>query len=521
MRRSSLLFVPALLVLGLFLTAPGGPPPPVAFTHGVASGDVTPFSAVLWTRVDQTASLTAEVSTDAAFPKKATLKRSVEATAENDFTAKALIAPLKPDETYYYRWRRGEAESQVGTFRTAPLPFLAADARFAYSGDSDGFGVPTFFDNFDVLDAIGAENPDFWVYLGDTIYSDSSHRPGGPAMSLNDYRDAYKLNRGVDSGALADLMAATSTYAIWDDHEVQNDYDGQTVNATRYGNGREAFLEFMPILELQPPDPACASDPLFRVFRWGKDTDIIILDERSCRSGSVENACSFLPGVLPPDLAPTLPPAARALFPTLLPPALPSGCLSAIFDPGRTMLGSVQKDLLKAVLKHSDAKFKFVVNEVPIQQFYALPYDRWEGYGAERNEVLNFIRDNSIDNVVFLTTDMHANLINEVSVDTFLDPAPIADEFVTGPIATNTFEAEVRAFAISLGFDPDFVVGAFNGVLDLVGVNCRDLDVDSYGLVDVDSAAGTATITLKDDQGNVITDKGPLATGDCTKTIGP
>src|SRR3990170_2656189 len=317
MRRSSLLFVPALLVLGLFLSTPSDASHSVVFTHGVASGDVTPISAVLWTRVDQEADLSVEVSTDSAFPKKKALKQTIEATADNDFTAKALIAPLKPDETYYYRWRRGSAVSEVGTFKTAPLPFLAADARFAYSGDSDGFGVPFVFDNFDVLDAIGAENPNFWVYLGDTIYSDSSHRLGGPAMSLNDYRDAYKLNRYVDGGALQNLMAATSTYAIWDDHEVQNDFDGQTVNATRYANGREAFLEYMPMLEVQPPDPDCAGDPLFRVFRWGEDTDIIILDERSCRSGSVENACSFLPGVLPPDLAPTLPPAARALFPTL------------------------------------------------------------------------------------------------------------------------------------------------------------------------------------------------------------
>jgi len=533
MRRSSLLFVPALLVLGLFLSTPSDASHSVVFTHGVASGDVTPISAVLWTRVDQEADLTVEVSTDSAFPKKKALKQTIEATADNDFTAKALIAPLKPDETYYYRWRRGSAVSEVGTFKTAPLPFLAADARFAYSGDSDGFGIPSPFGDFSVLDAIRLEDPDFWVYLGDTIYSDSGLRPGGPAMSLNDYRDAYKLNRYVDGGALQNLMAATSTYAIWDDHEVQNDYDGQTVDPTRYANGRDAFLQYMPILELQPPDPSCAGDPLFRVFRWGEDTDIIVLDERSCRSADVLPAClvQLAPGVFQPDLAPTLPGFLRVAFGALLPPPLnlllqpspPAGCLAAINDSSRTMLGPVQKALFKAVLQHSDAKFKFVINELPIQQFYALPYDRWEGYGAERAEILNFIRDNGIQNVLFLTTDMHANLINEVSVDAFLDPAPIADEFVTGPIATNTFEAEIRAF---FGGGPlgDLGVFAFNQILDIVGVNCRDLNVDSYGLVEVDAAAGTATITLKDSAGNVVLNKGPLLAPTltpCTKTIGP
>ena len=71
---------------------------------------------------------------------------------------------------------------------------------------------------------------------------------------------------------------------------------------------------------------------------------------------------------------------------------------------------------------------------VSIQQTFALPYDGWEGYGAERKEILNFIRDNAIKNVIFLTTDLHLNLMNEVFIDRFADPAPIAYEVVTGPI---------------------------------------------------------------------------------------
>ena len=512
MRRSFLLIVPSLLILALFLTAPGGPKPSVEFTDGVASGDVTHNSAVLWTRVDQKAKLTVEVSTNPAFPKKGTLKETVSATADNDFTAKVVVAPLKKDDTYFYRFRSGKSVSEVGTFRTPDLPTRGTDVTFAYSGDSDGTQIAPgvrFFNDFETLDAIRGENPDFWIYLGDTIYSDSSLR-ASPAVTLEEYRDAYRENREVD--ALRDLLAATSTYAIWDDHEVRNDFDGQTVDATLYANGREAFLEYMPILDqglLQ--DPACAGDPLFRVFPWGENTDVIILDERSCRSADVEAVCSFAPGV--PDLAPTLPSFLRPAFG--LPASPPPGCLAAIFDPGRTMLGDVQKDAFKDALLNSDAKFKFVINELAILQFYALPYDRWEGYGAERNEILNFIRDNSIDNVVFLTTDAHMNLINEVFIDTFTDPTPIADEFVTGPVATFTLEQSILAL-----FGPAGLAG-FNSALDLVGVDCRDLNTFSYGLVEVDDSAGTATITLKDDTGTTLLDKGPLLTGPCTKTIGP
>ena len=46
-------------------------------------------------------------------------------------------------------------------------------------------------------------------------------------------------------------------------------------------------------------------------------------------------------------------------------------------------------------IKASTATCKVIVNEVPIQQFYALPYDRWEGYAAEREKLLNSCRGTS------------------------------------------------------------------------------------------------------------------------------
>lgn len=407
--------------------------------------------------------------------------------------------------------------SEGGSFKTAPPPGIADDVRFAYSGDSDGTETPIiprpFPNNFAALDAARGENLDFFVYLGDTIYSDSGLR-STPAQTLPEYRDAYKVNREI--AALRNLLRDTSIF--WDDHEVHDDFDGETVDPDRYAAGREAFLEYMPVVNLPLHDPSCAGTPLFRIFRWGKDVDIIILDERSCRSADVEPVC---PGVLGlPDLAPTLPgflraaPQFSAFFP--LPP--PPGCLEAIADPDRTMLGRRQKRLFKTALLESRAKFKFVINQVPIQQFYFLPYDRWEGYAAERAEILNFIRDHNIENVIFLTTDAHRNQINAVFIDRFLDPQPLAHEFITGPIATFTTEQEILNV-----FGPDLtptVVTAVHQIFSLVGVECRHLNALSYGLVEVNGSAGTATITLKDDAGMVISDQ-LNSNIQCSKTIGP
>jgi alkaline phosphatase D len=505
------LFAVLLTFAGSSIAAePAAPGMPV-FTHGVASGDVTSIRAVLWTRVDREATVKVEVFDSPSFTdENKAFEKTLRVTNDDDFTAKVRANGLEPATTYFYRWRHGEIFSPVGTFRTAPAPATAADVEFAYSGDSDGtrFEGAPFFNNFEVLDAIRSEGPDFFSYLGDTIYSDSVLRSTGPATTLPEYRDAYKVNRLI--AALPGLLKATSTYPQWDDHEVLDDYDGQTVSASRYARGREAFLEYMPLDDSAlPDDPTCAGDPMFRAFHWGSEVDIFIPDERSCRSGSVEVVCQG-------DLAPTLPETFRVAL--RLPAEPPAGCLDAINEPSRTMLGPVQKSAFKQALLGSKAKFKFVLSELAFQQFYALPYDRWEGYAAERVEILDFIRDNGIKNVVFLTTDNHANIVNQVFIDALaLNPVPIATELITGPIATFTLKEEIlRLFGPVEG---PAQLAAFNQVLTLVGVDCRALDTYSYGHVAVDASAGTATVTLKDETGATIQD---ALTGDsCTETFGP
>ena len=488
--------------------AQASPPAPVVFTHGVASGDVTPVSAVLWTRLNQEVKVHVEVSTNPDFvgPR---LRRAAFASAEDDFTVKVLVGGLTPDQVYYYRWRARGVVSEVGNFRTAPLSSVPADLRFAYTGDSDGtkvLGLP-FFNSFETLEAARLEGLDFFVYLGDTIYADSLIRPA-PATTLDDYRDAYKMNRGYER--LRDILGATSTYAIWDDHEVYNDFDAATVDPARYANGLEAFREYMPIASsFSLHDSTCRSDPMFRVVHWGAEADIIILDERSCRSAEAAAPCT-LNGTA--DLAPTLPAQLRVILG--LPASPPPGCLAAIADLTRTFLGPVQKAAFLASLQSSTARYKFVMNEDPIQQFFALPYDRWEGYAAERLEVLNFIRTNAIPNVVFLTTDTHAVIMNRVFVDRFTDPAPIAYEAITGPIATFTFEFEV------LRLGGPSALAALQGILTFLGVDCRNLNVFSYGVVDVDPATGRATITMKDGTGAVVHDQVTPAVA-CTTTLGP
>lgn len=482
--------------------------PLLTFVHGVASGDVTTSGATLWTRGNSEAVLTLEVATDPTFAQVA-YTSTVSLTASSDFTAKTNVTGLSPDRDYFYRWRSGRHVSATGTFKSAPLPSESAGVRFAFTGDTDGtmVGGQPGFNRFQALDALRADQPDFFVYLGDTVYTDSYLRPNGPAQTLTDYRASYQLNRTYP--ALTSLLAATSTYAIWDDHEVLNDFAGQTISPARYGIGRQAFMEYMPLDGSDlPADSSCAGPPLFRLFHWGRDVDVIILDERSCRSADVAHLCLDQNGV--EDSAPTLPSAGRLLLG--IPPVPPLGCREAIADPNRTMLGAVQKAAFKDALQHSTARFKFVINEVPMQQYYLGPYDRWEGYGAERAEILNFIRDHEVSNVIFLSGDAHMNLMNDVYIDKFTDPEPIAYEAISGPVAALTLEAAI------IRFIGPWAVTQLQAGLDLIGVDCRHLDAYSYGLVEVQD--GAAVITLKDAAGSIISDQHTPGL-QCVHSFGP
>jgi len=515
-------------------TLASGAPPPVNFPDGVASGDVTKDKVILWTRADGPGDVTATVYKDAGLTQVKKHKKK-KTDASRDFTVKIDIGGLKPGTQYWYQFTSGPNSSPTGSFKTAPKREDAEDVHFGYTGDFDVTRLPTEpthsgapshpggppfgtdgVNGGKTLNALAAENPDFWSYLGDTVYQDSAFRsapaqPGGPgpAMTLDQYRETYKELRSY--AAVNNIMAQTSTYALWDDHEVYNDFDSETVDPVRYANGRKAFLENMPIRETGLlHDPSCGGDPMYRKFSWGSSVDLFVLDERSCRSQEATAACFG-------DLAPTLPQAGRQTFPfsLFLTPTPPAGCLDAINDPSRTLLGRKQKERFKKDLAHSEAQYKFVLNQDPIMQQYVLPYDRWEGYAAERNEILDFIRDREIANVEFLTTDQHATVQSDVYKDFFSDPGRIADEMVTGPIGVETYQQEVIAQAGPVGL---FAVNS--AYTAFTRTECKNFNKYSYAKVDV-TAGGTTTNTSKDDTGTPIVTDAATPSPVCSDTYGP
>jgi alkaline phosphatase D len=403
------------------------------------------------------------------------------------------VTGLSPGTRYWYRFRRGELVSSVGTFETAPRPSADVNVRFAISGDADatlGRNRKPAFD-YRVYARMAAERNDFNVNLGDTIYSDSA--VGGAPFARNRQQKWGKYGLGLARPPLRTLRTSAGLYSHWDDHEFVNDFSRPEHGEAIYRAGVRAFRDFSPVTY----SPTLG---LYRSVRWGKNLELFFLDERSFRSAKATEACGG-------DLAPTAPQPVRDGFSSLAPALknpVPPACLAAIDDPERTMLGARQYAAFTKAIKASKATFKVIVNEVPIQQFYALPYDRWEGYAAEREMLLRFLQAN-VKNVVFLTTDTHANLVNEVRYRTLGGPPEGSGiwELVTGPVATNTFSKEIDRFLGAPG------AGAAIGAIFFkppppqgMGMRCAALDVYSYAQVTVTSR--TLRVALRDARGRPV-----------------
>jgi phosphodiesterase/alkaline phosphatase D-like protein len=149
------------------------------------------------------------------------------------------------------------------------------------------------------------------------------------------------------------------------------------------------------------------------------------------------------------------------------------------------------------------------MNEVPIQKMYFLPYDRWEGYNAERESLLRFLQA-KVRNVVFITTDLHATLINNVRFTHFPEEGASKDtgmlDFVTGPVAKNTFGTDANA-KLGNPAASQAVATLFKAPRPFgLGMRCAALDVDSFVRVRV--TRRLLTVFPLDQNGNLVREGG-------------
>jgi phosphodiesterase/alkaline phosphatase D-like protein len=488
------------------------------FTLGVTAGEVTASSAVLWAKAKKSGRYAVVVARNKRLTKGRRTGRA-RARRSHDNTVQRRIGRLRPNTRYWFRFSRGRARSDRGTFVTAPRATQDRAIEFAWSGDQDfnserGKRSP-FWNDGGVLRQMRAERNNFNVMLGDTIYADSEipGRLRPIALSVRQKWAKYRIN--LRNAGLRGLRRSAGFYSHWDDHEFVNDFspaensfdNGVNVNGrTLLRRGMKAFRDYSPVRWSR-------RNGLYRTVRWGQNLELFFLDQRSFRSQNAdEGGVCDNPQTGEPDFAPTAPQSTRTTFSPFVPSLsqpVSQACLDRIRSPQRTFLGTRQKERFIQAVERSTARFKVIMNEMPIQQYYVLPYDRWEGFEAERRELLRRLRD-ADRNVIFLTTDVHATLINDARFQT-LEPGGPQNSGITdvtvGPVATANFALEIdnatgRPNTGTLADGAFFTPPPPSGL----GMRCAVLDQFSYGQVRVTS--NQLTVTPKDINGDPITDDG-------------
>ena len=307
------------------------------------SGDVTPEGAIVWLRAEPNSQVCLYYSKDPTFSTFSSIG-PFPVKRDADHTAVFELEKLEPATAYYYRAAvTGKQPGYVARFITAPKPDDFARVSFCFGGDTRESYQP-----FTVMNAVRAQQPDFFLHLGDTIYADR----GGTARQLSEFWAKYRANR--DDAATQLCFGESSAYVIWDDHEVDDDYlPGHPLAPI----GRKAFLDYWPIRR-NTGEP----ERIYRSFRWGKALELFLLDTRQYREH-------------------------------------------------RTMLGKAQKEWLFEEISRSDAIFKFIATSVPMAGGGS---DRWDGYPAERAELVRYIREKKITGVIFLSADLHCAAITRI-----------------------------------------------------------------------------------------------------------
>lgn len=377
------------------------------FYHGVASGDPLHDRVMIWTRVtpEQISSVevTWQVSRDSSFADIVREGR-VTTSADQDFTVKVDVDSLRPDQVYFYRFNALEATSGIGKTKTAPdqeqdrLRFAFASCSNYEFGFFNAYGHIAAQPVYDAVVHLGDYIYEYGVgTYGDTARYGRLNVPAHEIVSLEDYRTRYDLYR-----ADPELQAAHAAHpwiTIWDDHEISNNaykegaenHDPETEGdyAARREAAVQAYYEWMPVR-------GKAGDPLYRSFHFGPLADLMVLDGRLAgRSAPADTVA-----------------------------------LQALMDSSRTMLGPTQREWLESELKASSAQWKIIGNQVifsglDASQLKRTPdkfLDMWDGYAAERAELIKFLKENNITNLIIGTGDFHSSMALEIPDDP-LNPA--------------------------------------------------------------------------------------------------
>jgi len=343
------------------------------FPRTVMAGEMKPSSVLLAIYIDDAEPKTLRLWRESQIEGNIILVQEAEVVPDTDGFVKVPVEDLAPGTWYSYAFfgEDFETRSLIGNVRTAISDTAEEVIRVAFASCNGGYYEPGGNEapfTWPTMTAQADLEYDLMIHLGDMAYMDTVFSAGG---TYEMYLEAWG---GFHGGGYREVYPKTGLYATWDDHEVTDNgsvdpWSRSAEDVERIENAIEAYYTVLPI------EGANSMDRLWRSHRWGQTVEFIMLDSRYERT------------------------------PTK----------------GGQYLSPEQMAFLQDRLENSPCRFKVICNSVPFTDL--APWlgiaasDRWKGYPAQRQEILDFVNDGDISNVYWVTGDIHANFVSYVQTN--------------------------------------------------------------------------------------------------------
>lgn len=406
---------------------------------GPMIGHTTATSARIWLRADLIMRQSDYQTTGKLYYHEAFIEEKIFNFLSDNNDYIALIefgkgeSKLKPDTKYHYTIETQKLSdksihfSMDGYFKTfsnrldKEVEFITGSCRHLYAKNG-GDEAQEFMQEFkgDIVygdqafktieKLIHTKNdfhPQFMLMTGDQVYADheeGSFHSTNPSKSFADYIDNY--HRAYPQKHFASLAKIMPFYMIMDDHEIKNDwmmdkiypfYDKEAKeNLIHYKNGLQAYALYQVALSSVIENTDELDSELKKINTIGYEKELSQV-EQPYRESTKGLYYTFEQGV-------------GKFF-----------CMDVrteryMHKKKAQIIGEYQQQALYDWLEEhkEDEKVKFIVTSVPIfpdtKALFGAPEDKWGGYSEQRKEILDFIRENEIKKVIFISGDVHVSL---------------------------------------------------------------------------------------------------------------
>lgn len=370
---------------------------------------------------------------ETANPSRRYATHVVRTEVESAGVAHAIADSVEPGRVYAYEvevngmtvarpWPQEFRTPPLWQWRSDPPTFTVATGSCAYINE-DGYDRPgePYGGEYQIFTSIAHVKPQIMLWLGDNTYlreADWNSRTG--------YLRRYTHTRSLPE--LGPLLAASSNYAIWDDH----DYGPN--NSDRGWREKETSLEVFRLFWCNPTYGTREMPGVSTSFEWG-DVEFILLDNRWNRSPNERT------------------------------------------NGERGIFGDRQIEWLIDRLSTSNATFKIVAVGGQLLNPYAR-FENYSTYADERKKLLDAISEANVSGVFFLSGDRHFTELTKLArhgdyplYD--LTVSPLTSQAYNNPSEPNSLRVE----GTHLG-RRNFVTLTFSGSLNERSMLIRAYDSD-------------------------------------------